>query len=183
MSEKEDAIAAVQWARQKYPDLPLFLMGISMGGATVIHAAATGLELDGLILLDPLLQTNTAITRAAWTETGIPPALFTPSAWAATTFYGLPGPGAQALDVAAELRLPILLLQDPGDPVILAEHARELAGRNSSVTLWEAPEVAGDNPELAWRERWGSHVAAFALYPEQTMREILTFIARESPAP
>jgi pimeloyl-ACP methyl ester carboxylesterase len=151
-------------------------MGISMGGATVIHAAATGLELDGLILLDPLLDTETAFTHGAWTETGLPPALFAVSAWSTVELFGLPGGATGSLEVGTGLQLPILLLQDPGDPVTLARHARELAERNPHVTFWLAPEVADDHPELGWRERWGSHVAAFAIYPQQTMEQILAFV-------
>ena len=78
-SERADAQAAITWARERQPGLPLYAMGISMGGATLIHAAADGVQADGLILLDPLLDTYSAFTAGAWTATGLPPALFTPA--------------------------------------------------------------------------------------------------------
>ena len=176
-TEKYDAMAAIAWLRNKTPQLPVYAMGISMGGATLIQAVSEGSKLDGLILLDPVLDTASTLTRGAHVETGLPAALFQPAAWAATTFYGLPGGNQQALDKARSLTTPTLLLQDPDDPVTAAEHARSAAASNTMITLWEAPTVDPDNPELPWRERWGSHVIAFTVYPQQTLQQIMDFIA------
>ena len=180
-TEKYDVRAAIDWARKNAPGSPLIAMGISMGGATLIQAVSDGAPVDGLILLDPLLDTHSTFTRGAWTSTGLPPELFLPAAWAATTFWGLPGGSEQAYDKALSLQLPTLLIQDPGDPVTVAEHARSLAAANPSIELWEAPAVAPDNPELPWRERWGTHVIAYTLFPEQTLGTIMDYINRVSP--
>jgi hypothetical protein len=65
----------------------------------------------------------------------------------------------------------------------VAEHAQSLAAANSAIDLWLAPPVSPENPELPWRERWGTHVIAFALFPEQTLARIMDFIDRLSPNP
>ena len=139
--------------------------------------------MDGLILLDPLLDTHSTFTRGAWTATGLPPALFLPAAWSATSFWGLPGNSDQSYDKALGLRLPMLLIQDPDDPVTVAEHARALAAHNPAVQLWIAPPVDPAHPELPWRQRWGTHVIAFALFPDQTLAKIMDFIGSLSPSP
>lgn len=175
-TESADVLAALEWARSRSPQFPLFAMGISMGGATVIHAASRGAGIDGLILLDPLLDTSSGLTGGAWAESGLPPALFSGAAWASTTFYGLPGGDSQALSLATSLDLPILLIQDPDDPVTVAEHARVLAQANERVTLWVAPPVDASHPDLAWKGRWGSHVAAFHMFPEEAIGRIMTFM-------
>lgn len=175
-TEKHDAAAAIAWARNKTPDLPLFAMGISMGGATLIQAAHDGARLDGLILLDSLLDTHDTVMQGAAVETDLPPALFAASAWAATQFYGLPGGEEQALERAATLDLPILAIQDPDDPVTRAHFSQELAARNPNVTLWMAPAIDPEHPELAWKGNWGTHVAAFLFYPEETVAQIIAFI-------
>jgi pimeloyl-ACP methyl ester carboxylesterase len=175
-TEKHDAAAAIAWARNKTPELPLFAMGISMGGATLIQAAHDGAPLDGLILLDSLLDTQDTVMRGAAAETGLPPALFSASAWAATQFYGLPGGEEQALERAATLDLPILAIQDPDDPVTRAHFSQELAARNPNVTLWMAPAIDPEHPELAWKGNWGTHVAAFQFYPRETVAQILAFM-------
>ena len=84
---------------------------------------------------------------------------------------------------AAKLDLPILLIQDPQDPVTRLPFARELARRNPRVRLWLAPRIDADDPRLAWKERWGSHVAAFEFFPQQTVAQITGFIAAASRAP
>ncbi len=175
-TERHDAAAALDWTRKKHPQLPLFAMGISMGGATLVQAAYHGAELDGLILLDSLLDTADTFKRGAYVATGLPPALFALSAWSATRFYGLPGGQEQALERAVTLDIPILAIQDPDDPVTRARYSRELAERNPQVTLWMAPAIDAQHPELAWKKRWGTHVSAFLFYPAETVAQIIAFI-------
>jgi len=181
-TEKYDAAAAIAWARAKNPKLPVFAMGISMGGATLVQAVHHGAKLDGLILLDSLLDTNDTFKQGAWVETGLHPALFAVSAWAATQFFGLPGSDEQALERATALDLPILVIQDPDDPVTRARYSRELAQRNPRVTLWTVPPIDPEHPDLAWKERWGSHVSAFLFFPQETVAQILAFIESSAVA-
>lgn len=175
--EGYDALAAVDWARRKNRDLPVVAMGISMGGAAVIHAGHYGAALDGIILLDSVLDTQDTFGQAAWVRTGLPPALFKLSAWAATRFHGLPGGEADTLALATELDLPILVMQDPLDPVNRMPYSEQLARANPLATLWLAPVIENDDPAVSWKERWGSHVAAFAVYPDETAQRIMRFIS------
>ncbi|MEP5566308.1 MAG: alpha/beta fold hydrolase [Halioglobus sp.] len=176
-TEKWDALALIDWAHQKAPDSPLYAMGISMGGATLIQAANEGMIVDGLILLDPLLDTHDAITQSAWVATGLPPRLFNASAWAATQWHGMPRGDEQASEIAARLNQPILLLQDPDDPVTRAPYARKLAAQNPAIRYWEAPSAKADAAaELQWRGRWGSHVTAFVLFPERVLEQVFSFM-------
>lgn len=175
-TESADAIAAIHWARERNPEMPVFAMGISMGGATLIHAAGKGAPLDGLILLDPLLDTHSAVQRGATIGTALPAWFFAPAAWAATTFHGLPSGNQQALAIAKSLTLPILLIQDPEDPVTIMQFADELAKDNPQVTYWVAPPVDLSHPDLAWKGAWGSHVAAFHMFPDETTQRVMAFI-------
>ena len=56
--EREDAIAAVHWARAQFPGLPVWLAGFSFGAAMGVKAAVTE-SVDGLVSIAP------AITRFA----------------------------------------------------------------------------------------------------------------------
>ena len=58
-----------------------------------------------------------------------------------------------------------------------SQHSPHKAGSNSVITLWEAPTADPDNPELPWRKRWGTHVLAFTLFPQQTLQQIMDFMA------
>lgn len=175
VTEQYDALAAVRWTRQRAPDTPVFLMGISMGGATAIHAAASGAEVAGLILLDPLLDTRDVFARGGTVQTGLPSGLFLPSAWSAQQFFGLPRGTDQASEKAARLQLPILLMQDPADPVTRAVHSEALARANGNVQLWMAPPIT-DHPELPAREGWGTHVMAYVAHPKATVTTVVRFL-------
>jgi len=181
-TESADALAAITWAKEHHPNQPVFAMGISMGGATIIHAAGKGAALEGLILLDPLLDSHSAVQRGATVSTNLPDWFFAPAAWASTAFYGLPSGKRQALAIAKTLTLPILLIQDPDDPVTIIKYADELARDNPHVAYWVAPAVDLSDPALAWKGGWGSHVAAFHMFPEKTTRRVVQFITTQVTA-
>ena len=52
VGELDDALAAVDWMRERYPGLPLWLAGFSFGAAIAIRAAVAT-EVDGLISVAP----------------------------------------------------------------------------------------------------------------------------------
>ncbi|WP_170287418.1 alpha/beta hydrolase [Halioglobus maricola] len=175
-AERYDALAALQWAKTEAPEVPLYAMGISMGGATLIYAEADFEAVEGLILLDPLLDTDSALARGAAAETGVPPATFALSIWSAVTFFDATGQEKQPFSYRNSITTPTLLIVDPSDPVTLASYARAFGSENTLVDYWEAPGIEPSHPELAWRKDWGAHVAAFAVHPEETLQQILAFM-------
>ena len=54
----DDALAVVRLLRQRYPDVPLYLAGESMGGAVALVAADRGATVDGLVLLATALRSR-----------------------------------------------------------------------------------------------------------------------------
>ena len=50
--ELQDALAAIEWLRERYAGLPFWLAGFSFGGAIAIHAAAQT-AVDGLVTVAP----------------------------------------------------------------------------------------------------------------------------------
>jgi len=52
VGELQDALAAVGWLRERYPDLPFWLGGFSFGGAIAIRTAVA-IPVDGLISVAP----------------------------------------------------------------------------------------------------------------------------------
>jgi alpha-beta hydrolase superfamily lysophospholipase len=56
-----DATLALDLARRRYPGIPLYLMGVSMGGAVALLAAARGARADGLILVAPAVWGGPAL--------------------------------------------------------------------------------------------------------------------------
>ena len=52
VGELDDALAAIAWMAERYPDSPLWLGGFSFGAAIAVRAAVT-LEVSGLISIAP----------------------------------------------------------------------------------------------------------------------------------
>ncbi len=176
VSESNDVASVIRWTKSTISDQPLFAMGISMGSASIIHAGNDLNDLQGIILLDPMLNTQSSFARGAAAQTGAPWPLFVPSAYIATWMYGLPHKRQDALDKICSLTLPILLIQDPEDPVAIAKFSKDAAAKNSNIVYREGPKISRVHPTIKDHGGWGSHVAAYALNPEKTFGEIYNFI-------
>ncbi len=175
--ESRDVAAAVGWAREKAGrSQPLFLMGVSMGGASSILAVADGLQVDALLLTDPELSAEDVLNQGGWVATGIPGPLFNSITWGAVLFQNIPSGDRSPLTLAKQLTLPTLILQSPDDPVTRAPFARELAADNTYVKLVEAPPVDADDPCINFKGRWGSHASAYLCHPEWTMANLDAFL-------
>ena len=66
-----DAVAVAKSVRAAHPDLPVYLLGHSMGGGVALAAANAGADIDGLILAAPAVWGGEEIALpyriAAWT--------------------------------------------------------------------------------------------------------------------
>jgi acylglycerol lipase len=72
-----DAVAVSAQIRQRYPCVPLVVVGHSMGGGVVLAAAAHGLRADGIVLAAPAIwggeHLNPIHRMAAWTAAMVAP--------------------------------------------------------------------------------------------------------------
>ena len=55
VGELDDALAAIEWMRRKYPQMPLWVAGFSFGAAIAVNAAVVT-EFDGLISVAPAIS-------------------------------------------------------------------------------------------------------------------------------
>ena len=53
--EKDDALAAIEWAAERYPGEPLWIAGFSFGAAMAVKAAAER-PVDGLVSVAPAIS-------------------------------------------------------------------------------------------------------------------------------
>lgn len=175
--EWPDMLAMARWLDANgHTALPRLAMGISMGGATTVHALTHGLDVEAAILFDPALDTPDALASGGWISSGLPRWLFQPYAWATTRFWGLPWGDNDAGSRALKLDLPMLLIQDPTDPITRLPFAEALAAGNSQVQLALAPMTPENADCLTGKGRWGAHVAAFNCHPEWTLSVLSNFI-------
>lgn len=172
-TEYRDVLAARRWLETKTGnDHPLIVCGLSMGGATAIYALANGMQADGLMLFDPMLNTFDALAHGGWLGYGLPPALFKPMALLAPYFWRLPRGDTDALPVGIDLSLPIHIVQNKDDPITRSLWSEQLAQQNSTATLTHVPPIPPEHPCLADKGRWGTHASSYHCYPAWTMAEV-----------
>jgi uncharacterized protein len=177
VEEHRDVLATLDMIEQLAPDLPIIATGVSMGGATLIEASIRDPRLTALIFIDPLLDPHSASLGGIQAILGMPKALLGPTLWSAKNLFGLGTEGAEPLKSGKSVTVPMLIVQDPQDPVTLARYSQELAQGRSNITYHLMPTPAAGHPVLADAGGWGSHGAAFLLDPVEVLAQIDSFLA------
>ena len=176
-TEKYDVIGALNFLDQRGNSLPVFALGNSMGGGTVIRAAAAPEEKDrirGLVLFDSLLDLKSATTNFVRANTGLPDLLIHYAFWSAKLRYDLPP--EEPLTVAKKLNMPILVIHDERDPISLLPFARELASANENANLFIVKHPTDKEEFLDQFGPWYSHSRGFLLSPETVVHQIVSFL-------
>lgn len=67
-----DAVVEYIEGQKRYKDIPVIVMGLSMGGATAINAGSTNDNIDGIIALSPFSSWTDVCVETASNSSGIP---------------------------------------------------------------------------------------------------------------
>lgn len=178
-TEYRDVQAARQWLENRTKgDNPLIICGLSMGGATSIYALAQGMQADGLLLFDPMLNTRDSLERGGWVGYGLPPVVFRPMAFLAPLFWHLPYGDSDALEVAKTLNLPIAIVQNKTDPITRSIWSENLADASDFATIRFVPNTETNHPCLSDKGRWGTHASSFHCHPDWTLSQIEDLLGR-----
>ena len=178
-TEYRDVRAAREWLQGRTDnDAPVIICGLSMGGATSIYALASGMQADGLLLFDPMLNTRDSLERGGWVGYGLPSILFRPMAYLAPLFWSLPHGDSDALEIAKTLNLPIAIVQNKTDPITRSIWSEELANASDSATIAFVPLIDASDPCMADKGRWGTHASSFHCHPDWTIQQVENLIAR-----
>ena len=178
-TEYRDVLAAREWLKGRTDNgTPVIICGLSMGGATSIYALAAGIQADGLLLFDPMLNTRDSLERGGWVGYGLPSFSFRPMAYLAPLFWSLPHGDSDALEVAKTLDLPIAIVQNKTDPITRSIWSEELAQASASATIAFIPDIDASDPCMADKGRWGTHASSFHCHPDWTIKQVENLIAR-----
>jgi uncharacterized protein len=135
----ESGRAALSWLHRRYPELPLTVVGFSLGAAVAVQLAATNSPpLTGLVLLAPWTSLLDAASLKA--------PRFLARAFLCDRF--------ESERVAAYVQVPTLVIHGTLDDLIAAEQGRRVASRLPKLhRLWMVPG-ARHNDLLARKEVW-----------------------------
>ena len=128
--EKHDAALWCHFAEERFPALPLVLMGISMGGATVLFAAEEKLpdSVSAIVADCPFTSPFEIIKRTLWHKHKLPPIplIYFMNAWSSC----LAGFSYRSVSVDHTLRRnqrPVLLIHGTHDTYVPASMSDQIA--------------------------------------------------------
>lgn len=162
--EAEDVAAAFAYARAQWPELPVVLYGVSMGGAAVLRAMALADVRPAAIILEAVFDTLLTTTRHRFDALGLPgsPAAELLLFWGGVQFGANPF-SHNPVDYAESVDVPALLLYGEEDPWILSPEREALASAlGGPVEVVSFPGQGHGGPYVYGDpERWDAAVRAF----------------------
>ena len=163
--ERHDVAAAAKLAREEFPNLPIVMVGSSMGSAACAFALADDPSLaDGLVLDSSYSKLPDAVL-GWWYFLGGKPlrAFLWPSVFVAAPFVGFNPFKVDVAEAVKKLKIKVLLMH--GDVDTLANPRQ--AARNL--------EAAGDCGEIVWFEGCG-HSEGRWIHPERYIRSLEAYL-------
>lgn len=133
---RDDLCHALSVARRRRPRAKIVVVGHSLGGSAALLAAAMGAPVDAIALVAAPADLF-EVTAGMFTDRGLPGTLITRVLrpfWqrrAGEPFSGL-DPGARA----AEVTVPLLVVQGELDARVPAEHADRIAANAGTEVVW-----------------------------------------------
>jgi pimeloyl-ACP methyl ester carboxylesterase len=173
--EKLDVLAAVKYLREKRPTQAreVFAIGISMGSAALIRAAAeVNPPLDGIIV-DSSFPSAEELTNKvlAHYPSAIRPFIAGPGVPLACLHAGCWLPDVRPIDDVARVRAPLLMIHDQGEELMLLENAHRLF--NQAL-----------EPKKMWVTKIGSHGSSLFGAREDYLQTVRDFYqCRATPSP
>jgi pimeloyl-ACP methyl ester carboxylesterase len=177
--EANDVIGALDFLAARQPGVRFGALGMSMGGETILYAAARDPRLEAVVTDGTFAETRTIAARFVSAATGLPRSVLAPFLWSAERLHGLPLGRGRAIDVAGRIApRAVLLIHNEGDPIVPAEHCRRLAAAIPGAQVWITPAPPADHPLWASQGRWGMHTQCYRLQPEEYVKRVTRFFDR-----
>ena len=89
-AESNDVIGAMNYLARRSPDLRYGAVGFSMGGETVLYAAARDRRLEAVVTTDTFAEVRPVAPSFLSASTGLPRLLVVPLLWSAEHLHGVP---------------------------------------------------------------------------------------------
>lgn len=144
IKEKYDCLAWINYALERFGDIPIVLSGVSMGGATVLMASELDLpENVKCIVADCPYSSPEEIIRSECAKTGIPPVLGMPLIKLGALVFGKLKLCGGAEEAVKHTKVPILILHGEADDFVPCEMSKKIKAANPNmITLETFPGAA-----------------------------------------
>lgn len=144
IKEKYDCLAWINYALERFGDIPIVLSGVSMGGATVLMASELDLpENVKCIVADCPYSSPEEIICSECAKTGIPPVLGMPLIKLGALVFGKLKLHGGAEEAVKHTKVPILILHGEADDFVPCEMSKKIKAANPNmITLETFPGAA-----------------------------------------
>lgn len=129
IKERHDCLAWVKYATERFGNIPIFLVGISMGGATVLMASNLELpsNVKGIIADCPYSSPKEIICKVCKKDLRLPPKLIYPFIKIGAIIFGGFNPNkSSAVESVKSTKIPILLIHGKGDTFVPCEMSEKI---------------------------------------------------------
>jgi dipeptidyl aminopeptidase/acylaminoacyl peptidase len=165
--EKEDVISVVHYAKDRYPDLSVGLIGFSMGAVTSITAAEAEPAIQAVVADSPFSNMREYLTDNLSVWSDLPEFPFTPIILSIMPIMtGIEMDEVNPRESVKNIKAALLLIHGDGDTSIPNTNSKELL--QNSVHA---------NTEL-WIPGGSGHVKGYSDYPEEYSDRVIQFFDR-----
>ena len=129
VNERFDCLAWVKYACERFGEIPIFLVGISMGGATVLMASDLDLpsNVRGIIADCPYSSPKEIICKVCKVELKLVPWIIYPFIKLGAIIFGGFNPNeSSAIKSVKSTKIPILLIHGKGDSFVPCEMSQKI---------------------------------------------------------
>jgi alpha-beta hydrolase superfamily lysophospholipase len=182
--EAHDVVGAASAIAARAPELPVVGLGCSMGGATVIQAAARGARLRAIVVDSTFADAAEVAVPFTVAATGWPRLLVWPFVWSAVHLHGVPVGRGTTLAAARRVpaSVPALIVHNEADPIVPAAHAHRLATVLPRSEVWLTRAPPPDHP-IVWQQGvFGTHCQSYKLDPAAYVTHVTAFVERAGAA-
>jgi uncharacterized protein len=176
VDEATDVLAAMDYIAQRQPGTRFAGLGYSMGGQTVLYAAARDPRVEAVVSDGTYADVRDIVPNFAHAATGLPTALFSgPFVWSAQHLHDVPL-DARAVDVIAHIGpRPVLLIHDAADPIVPVEECNRLARAYPAAQVWITSTPHDAAAQTGVHPPWGTHAKSYVLHPGEYVDRVSDF--------
>ena len=160
--EKHDARAAVEFARQKHPNEPIGVLGVSLGGASALLSSPLGI--DALVLESVYPNINDAVHNRVAAKLG--PLSVIPAELLLAQLQprlGISPSRLRPIDHVSNVGCPICLISGTEDRHTTAKETRQMF-------------AAARQPKEVWLVDGAAHVDLYSASPEEYKTRVIGFL-------
>jgi dipeptidyl aminopeptidase/acylaminoacyl peptidase len=162
--EKEDLISVVQYVKGAYPELPIGVIGFSMGAATALIAAEDEPSIEAIVADSSFSDMGDYLSDNLSVWSGLPDFPFTPIIMNTLPFLtGIDIAQVSPREAIKNIEAPVMLIHGDGDTAIPYQNSEEIMSNSIGENIF------------FWMPSGAGHVRGYFTYPEEYTKRVIDF--------